>query len=133
RGFSSRSFCSWSRSQVRRATAGDALAALRESPSLPLRRDRATAGDALAALRESPSLPLPMNFGDAIRGLTAGETVRFTDGCAAFERVETPEDGLGPVFNAASCAACHNAGGTGGGSALVETRFGTMTNGAFDP
>lgn len=73
------------------------------------------------------------DFGDPLRGLTPAELQRFTDGRDAFEQVEGPDDGLGPVFNNTSCAACHNAGATGGGSDLVETRFGTTTNGTFDP
>src|SRR3989449_7006875 len=72
-------------------------------------------------------------FGDPIRGLSADELQRFGDGRAAFEAVEDVVDGLGPVFNGTSCAGCHRVGGTGGGSEMVETRFGTMTNGVFDP
>src|SRR5215471_7816700 len=47
----------------------------------------------------------------------------------AFEAVEGVADGLGPVFNGTSCAGCHEVGATGGGSELVETRFGTITDG----
>ncbi len=47
--------------------------------------------------------------------------------------MDGPADGLGPVFNATSRARCHHVGATGGGSDLVEMRFGTTTNGAFDP
>ena len=72
-------------------------------------------------------------FGDPIRGLSPDELQRFGDGRAAFETVEDVADGLGPVLNGTSCAACHRVGGTGGGSETVETRFGTMTNGVFDP
>jgi CxxC motif-containing protein (DUF1111 family) len=43
------------------------------------------------------------------------------------------EEGLGPVFNEASCVACHNVGATGGGSTRLETRFGLTVNGVFDP
>jgi CxxC motif-containing protein (DUF1111 family) len=71
--------------------------------------------------------------GGPIRGLTADERARFDAGKEAFDRVETPEDGLGPVFNGNSCGGCHNVGGSGGGSELLETRFGTTTGGAFDP
>ena len=72
-------------------------------------------------------------FGDPVGGLTIDELARFTAGRDTFEEVETVADGLGPVFNGDSCAACHNVGGTGGGSTLVETRFGKTTAGAFDP
>jgi len=72
------------------------------------------------------------DFGAPIRGLTQTQLDRFNEGKAAFEATETPEEGLGPVFNGTSCAFCHNLGATGGASAIVETRFGTTTDGAFD-
>jgi CxxC motif-containing protein (DUF1111 family) len=75
----------------------------------------------------------PPAFGDPLRGLTPEELERFDAGRDAFEEVETAADGLGPVFNGTSCAGCHNVGATGGGSTVVETRFGTTTNGVFDP
>src|SRR5262245_61091416 len=74
-----------------------------------------------------------VDFGDPLPGLTADELRRFDAGRAAFESVEDAADGLGPVFNGTSCAACHDIGAVGGGSDVVETRFGTITNGAFDP
>src|SRR5439155_8844155 len=37
------------------------------------------------------------------------------------------------VFNAESCAACHQRPTTGGSSATFVTRFGRMTAGGFDP
>jgi CxxC motif-containing protein (DUF1111 family) len=74
------------------------------------------------------------DFGDPLRGLTADEQQRFAAGRDAFEEVEGPADGVGPVFNDTSCAACHSVGATGGGSERVETRFGRTTpDGAFDP
>ncbi len=72
-------------------------------------------------------------FGDPIAGLTADELQRFNDGHDAFAEEETPADGLGPVFNGDSCGGCHNGGAVGGGSEQLETRFGTITNGVFDP
>jgi CxxC motif-containing protein (DUF1111 family) len=71
-------------------------------------------------------------LGEPMRGLTAAELQRFDDGRTAFATVEGPEDGLGPVFNGTSCAGCHSVGAVGGGSEQVETRFGTITDGAFD-
>src|SRR5262245_23887038 len=75
----------------------------------------------------------PSAFGGPLRGLGPGELQRFAAGQAAFETVEHVADGLGPVFNANACAACHNVGATGGGSETTETRFGTLTGGVFDP
>jgi len=73
------------------------------------------------------------DFGDPLPGLTAEQQATFVEGKEVFEDVEDAADGLGPVFNEASCATCHIDGGVGGGSSRVETRFGTVTNGAFDP
>jgi len=72
-------------------------------------------------------------LGDPIRGLSAEELQRFRDGRTAFETVEDVADGLGPVFNGTSCAGCHNVGATGGGSDTIETRFGRIVDGVFDP
>jgi CxxC motif-containing protein (DUF1111 family) len=74
------------------------------------------------------------SFGVPMPGLTTAQRARFDAGRAAFETSEEADEGLGPVFNGTSCAQCHSVGGTGGGSDLVETRFGrTMSTGAFDP
>jgi CxxC motif-containing protein (DUF1111 family) len=81
----------------------------------------------------SASADNPPNFGDPLRGLTAAQLAAFTAGVAEFTAVEAPDEGLGPVFNEASCATCHSVGAVGGGSTRVETRFGRITNGKFDP
>src|SRR5438045_2548258 len=71
--------------------------------------------------------------GGPLRGLNAAELARFTDGQMEFEDVETVEgEGLGPVFNEASCTTCHTAP-TGGTSGRTETRFGRSVAGGFDP
>jgi len=80
-----------------------------------------------------PTAGAAAEIGGPIRGLSPEELQAFTDGQAAFATDEDVGDGLGPVFNGTSCAGCHNAGATGGGSEAVETRFGTTTRGAFDP
>jgi CxxC motif-containing protein (DUF1111 family) len=49
-------------------------------------------------------------------GLDPAQLQRFETGKTAFNRVFTPEDGLGPLFNADSCGECHEdpvAGGVG--------------------
>lgn len=74
------------------------------------------------------------DFGDPIAGLTPAQQALFADGKADFESVETvTPDGLGPVFNGTSCAGCHSSPATGGASTTVETRFGSILNGKFDP
>ena len=71
------------------------------------------------------SLPLP--------SLSVSEKADFDVGKAEFLAVETPEGGLGPVFNDVSCVACHFQGGAGGFSRVTVTRFGKLVNGVFDP
>lgn len=86
-----------------------------------------------APLRPGPP-PLPLGrFGDPLPGLTASQLANFTTGLAQFETVDGLEDGLGPIFNNVSCAACHTDAATGGGSVLTVTRFGRTKNGVFDP
>ena len=73
------------------------------------------------------------NFGDPLPGLTAAELARFQAGQEEFGNVETAADGLGPVFNDVSCGACHSGPALGGGASRLVTRFGTITDGVFDP
>jgi CxxC motif-containing protein (DUF1111 family) len=49
----------------------------------------------------------------AIEGLTAAERAVFVRGDAEFSRRFAPSTGLGPIFNDASCAACHSGDGRG--------------------
>ena len=72
-------------------------------------------------------------LGDPLPGLTAEQLALFGEGLDEFESAETVAGGLGPIFNNVSCVACHNAGGTGGASAILVTRFGHTANGKFDP
>jgi CxxC motif-containing protein (DUF1111 family) len=88
---------------------------------------------ALAALTPVSSNPAP-DFGQPLAGLTADQLARFSDGQDEFVSVETVEEGVGPVFNDVSCASCHSVAAIGGGSAILETRFGTTgPDGLFDP
>lgn len=73
------------------------------------------------------------DFGDPLPGLTADQLSRFEDGKADFTDIETVQTGLGPVFNDVSCGNCHSVPAVGGGSPKLETRYGTITNGVFDP
>ncbi len=72
-------------------------------------------------------------LGDPLPGLTADQLVLFGEGLDEFENAETVAGGLGPIFNNVSCVACHSAGGTGGASAILVTRFGHTANGKFFP
>jgi CxxC motif-containing protein (DUF1111 family) len=68
----------------------------------------------------------------ALSGLSASELADFNAGQEEFMASETPEGGLGPVFNDRSCVACHSAGGVGGASNRRVTRFGRLVDGHFD-
>src|SRR4051812_22772044 len=76
------------------------------------------------------------NFGDPLPGLSPDDLARFKAGQVEFSEAETVEEGLGPVFNEASCVACHLGPGAaiGGSNQRLETRFGREKfNGKFDP
>ena len=75
----------------------------------------------------------PVSPGDPLVGITPTEFTEFRLGLEDFTEVETPEDGLGPAFNATSCAACHNVPAIGGTSLVLETRAAYRNAaGAFD-
>lgn len=63
--------------------------------------------------------------GDPLPGITAREFTEFRLGLDDFTEVETSEEGLGPAFNGASCAVCHNSPAIGGTSPILEVRAGT--------
>lgn len=77
--------------------------------------------------------PLQPRFGDPLPGLTTAEMAAFVDGRNDFLHREDPASGLGPIFNRDSCVACHGGPAPGGSSPVNVTRFGTLTNGVFDP
>src|SRR5918999_190145 len=52
-------------------------------------------------------------FDGPVDGLTSAELAAFARGDAEFERRFAPSTGLGPIFNNASCAACHSGDGRG--------------------
>src|SRR5712671_6808300 len=75
-------------------------------------------------------------FGDPLPGLGAHELDLFQQGKSHFMDDEGAADGLGPVFNEASCVACHLGPGSavGGSNGRLETRFGKANaDGTFDP
>ena len=83
----------------------------------------------------SSQVPPPLlRAGDPLPGLTAPQLQAFFDGLEEFTNAETPEGGLGPLFNQTSCVACHSADAPGGSSAVTVTRFGRLLpDGSFDP
>jgi len=71
--------------------------------------------------------------GEALAGLTSAQRAAFADGLADFSAQEDTVNGLGPVFNERSCAACHSVPAVGGGSARLVTRFARRVKGVYDP
>lgn len=83
-----------------------------------------------------PIGPAPLNlqgFGTPLPGLNALQMAAFNEGRAEFVALETPEGGLGPIFNGRSCVECHGAPAVGGASAILVTRYGRTVDGEFDP
>jgi CxxC motif-containing protein (DUF1111 family) len=62
--------------------------------------------------------------GEPLPGITPHEFEEFRLGLDDFLEVETTEEGLGPAFNGASCAVCHNVPAIGGGGTIAEVRAG---------
>lgn len=81
------------------------------------------------------SAPPPQILGAALPDLAPAEQQKFLEGLVAFSKVEDAEDGLGPVFNATSCADCHRQGAIGGASSddtlSRVTRIGGIVNGTY--
>ena len=76
----------------------------------------------------------PVQPGDPLRGISPREFEAFRLGLAVFTSVETVDDGLGPAFNATSCAACHSVPAIGGISPMSEVRAGHRNeDGTFRP
>ena len=69
-------------------------------------------------------------LGDALPGTNA---TTFAAAKANFGAVENASDGLGPIYNANACGTCHQNGSLGGAGQQIERRYGTLTNGVFDP
>jgi CxxC motif-containing protein (DUF1111 family) len=68
----------------------------------------------------------PGRLGDPLAGLTSGQRDRFAQGKGTFQRIFDPTNGLGPLFNANSCAQCHESpviGGVGDEVEVHATRF----------
>jgi CxxC motif-containing protein (DUF1111 family) len=74
----------------------------------------------------------PAAFDNLTNGFTT--QTQFDADRVAFEAREEKVDGLGPVYNAQSCAECHQNRVTGGVSQILEVRAGhSAPNGTFVP
>jgi CxxC motif-containing protein (DUF1111 family) len=75
----------------------------------------------------SGDAPVAGEPGDPLPGLREPEMEDFRAGAALFNRVFSPEEGVGPLFNENQCSACHTSpapGGTTGFERVVKaTRF----------
>jgi CxxC motif-containing protein (DUF1111 family) len=73
----------------------------------------------------------PAAFDNLTNGFVAAQADHDAD-AMVFTEHEAPKDGLGPLYNADSCAACHFNPATGGISEVTELRAGhTNRNGSF--
>ena len=70
------------------------------------------------------SAQLPLGAGDPLPGITPTEFESFRLGLDDFVEIEQPGEGLGPLFNGAGCAACHNVPVIGGITPMTEMRAG---------
>ena len=82
--------------------------------------------------RPGPAPTVTPAAGGPLPGLTTSQRSDFADGREDFSEDEEVLEGLGPVFNERSCAACHNIPAIGGGSTRTVTRFARRVNGTFD-
>ena len=62
-----------------------------------------------------PPAPDAAMLGSPLPRLSAAQRARFEAGRSVFATVFTPATGLGPLFNAVSCASCHEQPVVGGG------------------
>ena len=88
---------------------------------------------AVAALSHvGPSAQQRVEPGDPLPCMTPAEFEEFRLGLDDFLEVETAEEGLGPAYNATSCAGCHSIPAIGGIAPVTTVRAGIRdTNGAF--
>lgn len=80
----------------------------------------------LTACGREPAVDVTAELGAPMPILTQEELARFRAGEALFNRVFSPAEGLGPMFNENQCSACHTdpaSGGTGEQKVVKATRF----------
>jgi len=82
----------------------------------------------LVAACDARVFPVAGEPGEPLPNLTTADSLRFLAGRMLFNRVYTPDEGLGPAFNENQCSACHTVpaiGGTTGFERVVKaTRYG---------
>jgi CxxC motif-containing protein (DUF1111 family) len=76
----------------------------------------------------------PPKPGEPLDGLTPEQRDQFERGRSEFQRVFAPDTGLGPLFNADSCAECHESPVAGGSGDEMEVHAAAFLEGSFcDP
>ena len=75
---------------------------------------------------DPPGEPVRKPVGGPIDGLTPEELAAFERGKLVFERRFKPSEGLGPMYNATSCASCHSKPVTGGAADLYRNFYVAM-------
>jgi hypothetical protein len=97
----------------------------------------------LVDIQEAPTTDLNVLTDDLFNGFgdrgvpiyeCAGEPVpnrSFEDNKFIFDELESPDDGLGPTYNAPGCADCHQNPESGGISQIRELRAGHLSGGDF--
>ena len=83
-----------------------------------------------SAVESQSATEAPAGFDDQTNGLVLQD--QFEADKATFEARETISDGLGPVYNAQSCAECHQNPVTGAISQVAEVRAGHFDGANFD-
>src|SRR5712691_10445985 len=82
-----------------------------------------------SAVQNQSTTEAPAGFDDQTNGSVPQD--QFDSDKATFEERETIADGLGPVYNAQSCAECHQNPVSGGISQVIEVRAGHFDGTAF--
>jgi CxxC motif-containing protein (DUF1111 family) len=77
-------------------------------------------GPGASFLRDEAVLTAPGGVGGPLPSLSPDQRRLFQRGSVEFQVVFTPETGLGPLFNADACAACHEVPVVGGGGETEE-------------
>lgn len=86
----------------------------------------------VACEKMMPPAPLDEDvLAGTIPGLTQQQELEHLVGDAAFGKIFTPEEGLGPIFVQTSCSNCHVGNGKGHPTTVV-TRFGKVENSIID-
>ena len=83
-----------------------------------------------SAVESQSATEAPAGFDDQTNGLVLQD--QFEADKATFEAREAISDGLGPVYNAQSCAECHQNPVTGAISQVAEVRAGHFDGANFD-